>query len=719
MSSVSPVPIDAPSTPRAELHVFSGHKSPAPAKLEEGDGNALRSGGAYDLYSRKNIGLLAQYAAVGVIRGTLVNSVYAFLFQYIRMSGVEVASARALSQLIWTLKFFVGIVTDCVPIAGYHRRPYIVLGWLIVFAMLFTIAVLPLPDPYYPNAKWAKYKSFTPEQEARLNRDAPAQGVTYLVLMVMANVGMLIAVTATDGVLVDFAQREPESIRGTTQTMVEVVKFSFAIISACLTGFGMNGPEYGGSFGSSMGFNAVMGICSVFALAVLPFSWFCIQEERVEVTPTLRQIASKIRHDLVSLYELLQLRVVYQIVAYRFLRNLFGGFSSTATSPVQSLWAGVEPLNDSIAHIGTYIVACSGIYLVKRVGLQWNWRLVVVTTQFMVVALDAIPTMLTIWNVHRSQWLWLGVPLIEDFPRYVGAVITSFAMVEIVEKGNEAAVFGLVSTVSNLAAPFATVIYKNVDAMFDVTPRDLVKDTHHVRSHVMYTFLIAYGVNLVSVVFVFLLPRQKAETQAMKNSGQRSRLMGIVTVVYLTFAFCWTFMTNAMSFSSKTSCLRIAGGTGCDKKPALVERVAADASFPLVFSAAFITATLVSAATINTDGIALDFSVLALALTVTLIFAVWGGAFLATAAWAALAARGNSTNTIKFAQSQITAIVALSLIVAIIQFRWQRRHRRNEPLCMATLFAFCFPCCSMVRIAAQTRANATPTADTLPAYSSL
>lgn len=536
----------SPSTPP-----FAEMKSPAAL-----EGGAIRPGGAPNLYSLKNVGLMAQYAALGVIHGTIGNSVYAFLFQYLRMTGVQVASARALLQVIWFCKFFIGMVTDCFPMFGYHRRPYMILGWLIVFGSMLAMAVVSLPEPYYPDSSWAKLKKFSDAQLAEMNTDAPDEGVKYLVLMVIANIGLMIANTASDGILVDFAQREPVEIRGTVQAMTNAVKFVFAIISACMVGFGMNGPEYGGSFSESLGFNAIMGICAAFALIVIPFTWYCIQEEKVER-------GNSFRATVASVYDILQLRVVYQLVAFRFLRNMFALFSTTAASPVQSLWAGVEPLNDAIASVLTYIMAAGGFYLTKRFGLNWNWRTMIVVTQISVVIIDCIPTTLTIWNVVRSQWFWLGIPLVEELPYYAGMAVSSFAIMEIIEPGQEAAVFGLISTLQNVASPFATVIYKNIDSHFSVASTDLAKDTTAVRADVFYTYLIAYGFNLFSMVFVFLLPRQKAETQELKRSGGRSKFMGNITIGYLTFAFLWAVMTNCMSFSSSTSCLRLAGGSGC------------------------------------------------------------------------------------------------------------------------------------------------------------
>lgn len=521
------------------------------------EGGALRPGGAPDLYSRKNIGLLAQYAAIGVVYGSLWGVVYPFLNNYLRMSGTETASASALLALPWTWKMFFGIVSDCYPIFGNRRRPYIAFGWIITFVACFLMAVMPIGDPYYPYPSLAYLTTdeMTAEQLGSLNTDAPSKGARYIVLLVLANLGCVIALTASDGVLVELAQREPENIRGTVQTMICVVQDLFSCISSAMIGFGLNGPDYAGSFSWSMGFNALMGICSFFSLAIIPISWFCISEEKSE-----RKSARK---NFSLIYELIQQRVVYQIIAFRFFRNLFSWFSVTAIYPIQSLWAKVTTINSSVSTIIAYLIGAAAFYATKKYGLNWSWRWMLVITQVSVILIDCIPTFFTIWNVYRAQWFWLGVPLLENLPSNVGYVISTYAVMEILEVGNEAAVYGLITTVSTLASPFATVLTKNVDANFDVSSADLVVDNTHVRTQVTYAYLIAYAFKLFSLVFVLLLPRQKAETQELKRTGGKSKFFGILTIVYLIFTFCWSLMTNIMTFSSSTSCLKIAGGSGC------------------------------------------------------------------------------------------------------------------------------------------------------------
>jgi hypothetical protein len=81
---------------------------------------------------------------------------------------------------------------------------------------------------------------------------------------------------------------------------------------------------------------------------------------------------------------------------------------------------------------------------------------------------------------------------------------------------------------------------------------------------VTITVLIMWAVQIFSLVFLVMLPRQKEQTQVMKRLGGSSYLMGVITVGYLLFALVWSVMTNIMSIFDSTACLVIAGGEGCD-----------------------------------------------------------------------------------------------------------------------------------------------------------
>ncbi|KAG7395381.1 hypothetical protein PHYBOEH_003891 [Phytophthora boehmeriae] len=521
------------------------------------EGGALEPGGAPSVYSWKHIGLLAHIASVGVVYGTLSGVLYAVLNNYLYMSAVLTATAQALLRLPRALRFFTAIFSDCYPIFGYRRRPYLIIGWVVTFTCCFLMAVLPLGDPYFGDPALADVDEdeMTAEQLALINHDAPDKGIKLIVFFVLANLGTVISFGASDGYMVELARREPEAIRGTVQSHVSAVRQVFMILAAFMTGLGLNGEDYGGDFSWSMGFNAIMGVCAAFSFVTIPLCWFCITEEKAP--------RKSMRKFFASMYDLVQHRVMFQVIAFRFFRQILSLFSVTASSPIQSAWANVTPLNEGLSEMISCLVSFISLWIVRRYGLHWSWRVVVIVCQVGVVFVDAFPTFFTIWDVYRSQWFWLGVPLLAEFPNSIGDFIATLFVVEVVDKGSEASVMGLMITISALGTPFSTVMYKSVDSYFDIERKFIVKDTHHVRSQVSYAYLIAYACNLLSLVFVVWLPRQKKEVHALKAQGGKSKLLGTLTVCYLVFAFFWIIMTNVLSLFDSTSCLRIAGGSGC------------------------------------------------------------------------------------------------------------------------------------------------------------
>ncbi|KAG7390378.1 hypothetical protein PHYPSEUDO_008206 [Phytophthora pseudosyringae] len=532
ISTTAPTPTNPKPTTLSVGSPNNFQELKTPDALENG---ALRPGGPPNIYSRETIGILIQYGALGLINGTIYGLVYPFLNNYLRMSGTATASAKVLVRIPWSFRMFFGMLSDCFPICGYRRRPYMVSGWIFATICLLLMVIFPTGDPYYgePDLAYVAAANLTDDQLALINEDAPEAGTKFILLMIFANFGMTMAIAASDGVVIEFAQREPTEIRGSALTMMQVFKQVMSILSSAMVGFGLNGEDFGGSFSGSMGVNAISAVCAGAALIAAVSSWFFVTESK-EPVKCFREYTR-------LLFDLLQHRVV----------------------PIENLWAKVEPVNDAISNILAALISAVALYVIKRYGLTWNWRTIIVITQLSVVFVDCFPTFFTVWDVYRSQWMWLGPPLLEEVPSTISKIVSQYATIEIVEGGNEAAVFGLITTCQTIASPFATVIYKNIDAHFDTSKTYLQVDDTYVRNQVTYCYLIAYAFQICSVAWVFLLPRQKEGTMELKRTGGKSKWAGIITIVVFTFCFVWSIMTNLMTIFPSTSCLKIAGGTGC------------------------------------------------------------------------------------------------------------------------------------------------------------
>ncbi|CAH0485841.1 unnamed protein product [Peronospora farinosa] len=417
------------------------------------------------------------------------------------------------------------------------------------------MAMSTLEEPYFPDPDMRNIKpiDYSIEMTQSLNKNAPNSGAKYIVLMMFATLGYLFADVAADAVVVEYAQREPEETRGRTQTAIYTVRTLFNVLAQTITGFGLSSPDYGGSFEFGISFPDTMLLLAIFCLPVIPMTWMYVHEEVVKERPLFRKYIG-------DLWGAIQSRAVYQVIAYSFLSGVFSGFTYVAQDPMTSYWVHATSFNLSLSSIFGSFVTVVTLTLTGKYGLHWNWRTMQVVTMVSVVALDAMCTMLVTWDIVRKQWFWLGVSIVEAVPDAVGFIISTYVVVELAGRGNEGAIYGLLTTVSNLGGPFALTLTKNVNASFKVYNEDILNDTEEVRRDVTITILISYGMKLLALIFLPLLPRQKAEAQALKKSGGSSRRMGMFTIAYLSFALIWAILTNLLGIFETTRCWVITGG---------------------------------------------------------------------------------------------------------------------------------------------------------------
>ncbi|RLN88247.1 hypothetical protein BBJ28_00020726, partial [Nothophytophthora sp. Chile5] len=288
---------------------------------------------------------------------------------------------------------------------------------------------------------------------------------------------------------------------------------------------------------------------------VLPMTWFFIKEEK--------KPRADFREYVTSFWNLLCSRAVYQVIAYNFFSGIFANITYTGSSPVQSYMVGVTPINSTLSDILSNLLFMFGIMITSKWGLRWNWRWMIVGTGIVVMIVDCVVSLIVVWDVFRNQWFWLGPPIAVELPYGIGWIISTFVTVELAGMGNEGAVYGLITTVTNIASPFATALTLVIDSPFNITNARVQTDDHSIRSDLTYTIIIMYAMTVFSWVFLFLLPKQKEATQELVRKGGHSKIIGGLTIFYLCFSLVWSVMTNIMAIFDSTSCLIIAGGTGC------------------------------------------------------------------------------------------------------------------------------------------------------------
>jgi hypothetical protein len=509
--------------------------------------------GEVNLFDRSHFGLLVNYAVIGFLNGLLPAMVYPLFKLYLNMESYQMNAAGSIIQLPWSYKTFFGILTDHYPILGFRRKSYILLGWLLCFAALMVLAYSPTVRPYYAPGEIQRTKSLS--LRVIENPEAPTAGARFLIEMLLVCLGYVIVDVACDGIMVELAQHEHIDMRGNAQTTTYIVRFTGNLFGVLAAALGLNGSAYGGSFDWSLSYETVFFCCGLVTTVGTVCAVFYLVEE-----PYLAHLD---QHPFREMWRIVQQRAMWQLMAFHFLNTFFNKFGFSGYSAMKENWVGVEPLASSLSTCFSTLLFIVASVLMKLFLLNASWRWLMFTCSILTIATNLAVCLITTFDVVRNQWFFLGGPQLAVIPDGMRHVIAGFVTVEIAEHGFEGATYSLLTTVHNLASPFASVIYNVVDGHFAVSDSDIASDSNFVRWQVATCLLIAAGMQVAGLATLPLLPDQKQHAQELKFHGSSSRIAGAMALIVACLALAWATTVNLLAINSSTACLRIAGGRGC------------------------------------------------------------------------------------------------------------------------------------------------------------
>ncbi|EQC37799.1 hypothetical protein SDRG_04823 [Saprolegnia diclina VS20] len=133
------------SVDKPDLNTNGYDEAKTPSDLEDG---ALVAGGALPILSREAMALFSQYFAIGIVYGMIPALKNPVFNNYLNMEGYQTTAYGVLVTLGWSFKVFYGMLSDCVPVFGYRRKPWMVLGWAVATVCLLVMAFTPFSKPF-------------------------------------------------------------------------------------------------------------------------------------------------------------------------------------------------------------------------------------------------------------------------------------------------------------------------------------------------------------------------------------------------------------------------------------------------------------------------------------------------------------------------------------------------------------------------------------------
>ena len=151
-----------------------------------------------NFYSLPNLAIPASYFCVGVALQLLRTPLIVYLINECDAGAADVNILFTVMAIPWCFKVFYGFLSDCCPIHGLRRTPYLIFGWLIYFMsniLLFLIGT-------------------------------PSIGVTIFLVFVMTS-GYMLADVMTDALIVERSFYEPTEHKGSLQSLGYVIRLVF------------------------------------------------------------------------------------------------------------------------------------------------------------------------------------------------------------------------------------------------------------------------------------------------------------------------------------------------------------------------------------------------------------------------------------------------------------------------------------------------------------
>jgi len=501
-------------------------------------------------------GVVMHYFVVGIVFGAVNAILQGLLFGYLNMESNFASIACNLCNLPATFAFLYGLISDTRPIYGYRRKPYMILGWALTFIGLCALALLPMPEPYYCTHEDGGYEMHKPP----CNPDAPANVIHFVILFFILVLGASIANAAASGLLVEYAKMEPEETRGSAQATMNMVQMAGMLSATILAAFGFNGKEYTGSFDQryQLNFQQYCFILSILAAVSLVLSCFYVHEPAGENEPMGDYLKSGL--------DMMSTKAFFFVSMYIFCSSSVFAISTPASTWVGLQWADVKMLQRQLASIIGILASILGMWLAKRHLLNTSWRKIVATTIIVTTMIDSVPQFLTIFDVIRNQYFYLGEPIAETIPMAAMNLVNVLLVNEVADESNAGLVSGLVSTIAMLGSPVAIVLSNQIFGVFkpDLSDRsNFIADTSAFRWTVGVSFVLSYAFSLASLILLPLLPNQKQEAQRRKHDWQSSRTYAYVTLTLLAFAFIYALLVDFISMIPSMRCMRFVGGQGC------------------------------------------------------------------------------------------------------------------------------------------------------------
>lgn len=554
---------------------------------DEKNSNLLgKSFSTRDMWTLQYLGLYSNYAAVGLITGSMGVS-YNFCVYYYDGPTNLCANAKNIQMLAWSFKFLFAIITDRYG----SRKPFILAGWLLAIFLLVFLAI------------------FAHTLSASL----------WIVVLACVNACMLLADVPADGYSIELSrfQNDDDDFRGSIVSTGQTIRWLFATFAGIIQTLLLNGPST-----NKDDCSISWSECWNWGLTINQFYWLLASLVFVCYIPMLYLVDTRQQPLLLDtqkqcnqhnnqimqtqsqpmtltsyinqLWNVLLNYTTFRLIVYVVGIHCFTNFISIAAIYLQYYVIELTNLQIGIDSITTSLSTGLGIFVFQRYLVHYNWRY----TTYLSILFTSFFSLLWIFAFYntfnlRNGWFTIFIDIDQSFSEGISKVLSAMVVIEIAPNGLEASTYELIVSVSNGAMSFATIIatqlisvvngnscvhmaddeYDDDDYIcstgkVDLSSQEAFEASNGPFKYTLYTSLLIGISILACIVFARFLPADRDQIQLWTQAGivdstynnvLRARFATIVIFIVVGYVF----ISAIMLLNAETSCLTFFGGSGC------------------------------------------------------------------------------------------------------------------------------------------------------------
>ncbi|KDO26677.1 hypothetical protein SPRG_20481 [Saprolegnia parasitica CBS 223.65] len=471
--------------------------------------HALRSAGAF----------FFQSAAFRFLQYTLNDLLWYVLMKYLEADGQQYSETLTLIDATSYLRFFFCVFSDIWPMFGYRRKSWLLLGWAIAVIALSLGTVLPIGAPYcdfvkYPVDCMRNERNDAPY--AAFNSNATDKAGRYTRLFAGAALGVAVIGAALNGLMVQYAQVQDDSVRGSLQASFYCATTVGRLASSLLQQFALNFTTFGGDYDWILDVQAAFGLClAVALLAMVSTLWLD------EVKSTRCQFGVW----WTQLWAQLQTRAVWRVVAFYM---FFGMFQGVYMKPITSWLTGSS--NDWFSTVDC-VVPFLVYAVVGRVGRAWSWRTAILMSSLACVALRAFSVVSVTQDIDRSATFNSILLVLMQAAMSVTELMCGFVLVETTGAGYEATFAGLRIVISYANSTWINQWSTFIREKLRIEPISTKDGEDTLLTEIVHASYVVLGIQLIGLCWIALLPTQKARLLELKDAATAKPLAGFLVVI--------------------------------------------------------------------------------------------------------------------------------------------------------------------------------------------